>query len=84
MKTKPKLKIKDCGEKEHTAWAFSGTFEVEGEQYRVTIYWNDQDGYSIDAWKDQHKLVEHLKKFNMTIDEFCREIDEMYEEEMYE
>ena len=78
------LKIIDTNEKEHTSWELSGTFELEGKEYEATIYWDDSNGYSLDAWKEQHNLIEHLKRLNMTADDFCSKIDEMYEEEMYE
>ena len=39
--------------KETTAWAKEITFEREGKEYSVTLYWDSYDGYDI-TFKNKH------------------------------
>jgi hypothetical protein len=39
--------------KDTTAWAKEITFEREGKEYSVTLYWDSYDGYDI-TFKNKH------------------------------
>jgi hypothetical protein len=46
------INIKDVS-KEVTAWRKEITFEREGKEYSVTLYWDSYDGYDI-TFKNKH------------------------------
>ena len=81
MQTKEKIKVTIRGDKEITSWQLSIAFELEGEQYDAIMYFDDQIGFSLDAYTDQEKLHKHLRELNLEVWELCTEILDAEESE---
>ena len=81
MQTKEKIKVTIRGDKEITSWQLSIAFELEGEQYDAIMYFDDQIGFSLDAYTDQEKLHTQLRELNLGVWELCTEILDAEESE---
>ena len=74
METKTKLVVKERNDKEITSWSMGVYFELEGEEYDVIIYFDDQIGFSLDAYSNQEKLHKQLRELNLEVWELCTQI----------
>lgn len=70
--------------KETTAWAKEITFEREGREYSVTLYWDSYDGYDI-TFKNKYngtpKWADDLINVDNGDENLCEILDNLTETE---